>query len=76
MLKAKVLVDFPFAYLDLTIYVNVTSVSVVDLNFNPPSWHGWMKLFSTTVNWILSAMTFSISLPSVFNRTIEQNIFA
>ena len=76
MLKVRVLVDFPFAYPDLTICVNTTPASVVDLNFNLPSWHGWMKLFSVTMNWILSAMTFSISLTSMFNRTIGQNIFA
>ena len=70
MLKARVLVDFPFIYPDLTICINTTSASVVDLNFNLPSWHGWMKLFSATVNWILLAMTFSISLPSMFNRMI------
>ena len=56
--------------------VRATPASVVDLNFSPPSWHGWMKLFFVTVNWILSAMTFSISLPSVFKRTMGRNIFA
>ena len=27
------------------------------------------------MNWILSAITFSISLPRVFRRTIGQNVF-
>jgi len=32
-----------------------------------------MKLFDITWNWSLSPMTFSISLPSIFNRIINLN---
>ena len=44
--------------------------SVVDLNFNLPSWLGWMKSLEVIWNWILSPITFLISFPSVFSSTI------
>ena len=50
MSKVRVLVDFFFTYLDLTMCVRATPASMVDLNLSPPSWHGWMKLFFMTVN--------------------------
>ena len=53
-------------------WVSVTSASEVNLNLRPPSWLGWMKLFLTTWNWSLSVMTFSISFPKVFRRTMGQ----
>ena len=37
MSKARILVDFSFAYLDLTMCIRATPTSVVDLNFSPPS---------------------------------------
>jgi len=52
------------------IWVRMTSVSVVDLNFNPSSWLEWMKSLEAIWNWILSPITFSISLPNVFSRTM------
>jgi len=50
--------------------VRITPASVVDLNFNLPSWLRWMKSLEAIWNWILSPITFSISLPNVFSRTI------
>ena len=35
----------------------------------------WIKLLLVTVNWSLSATTFSMSLPSVLRRTIGRNAF-
>ena len=42
----------------------------MDLNFKPPSWLGWIKSLAAIVNWSLSLITFSISLPTVLSRTI------
>jgi len=44
--------------------------SAVDLNLRPSNWIWWMKLLDMTWNWSLSPMTFSISLPNVFSRTM------
>ena len=49
--------------------------SVVDLNFKPPSWLGWVKLLCTIINWSLLATTFSMSLPRVLSRTMGQKAF-
>ena len=49
--------------------------SMVDLNFNPPNWLGWIKSLLATVNWSLSAITFSMSLPNVLRRMIGRNAF-
>ena len=73
--NARELVDFPLAHPDWTIWMRVIPASMVDLNFKPPSWLGWMKLLLTTVNWSLSATTFSMSLPIVLSRTIGQKAF-
>jgi len=54
-------------------YVRATSASVVDLNFKPPNWLGWMKLFEAVRNWSLLPITFSISLAIVLSRTIDLN---
>ena len=75
MSNARELVDFPLAYPDRTMWVRVIPASVVDLNFNPPSWLGWMKLLLATVNWSLSVTTFSMSLPIVLSRTIGRKAF-
>ena len=75
MSKARVLVDLPFNYPDWIICVSVIPASDVDLNFRPLSWLGWIKLLEATVNWILSAITFSISLLRVFRRTMGWNAF-
>jgi len=75
MLNTRELVDFPLVHPDWTMWVRVIPMSVVDLNFNPPSWLGWMKLLLTTVNWSLSATTFSMSLPIVLSRTIGRKAF-
>ena len=73
--NARELGDFPLAHANQTIWVRVIPVSMVDLNFKLPSWLGWMKLLLATVNWSLSATTFSMSLPIVLSRTIEQKAF-
>jgi len=70
MSNAKVLVGRFFDQPDLMIWVRATPASVVDLNFNPPSWLGWMKSLVVMWNWILFPMTFLISSPSVFSRTM------
>jgi len=70
MLNAKVLVGRFFDQPNLMMWVRVTPASVVNLNFNLPSWLGWMKSLAVMWNWILSLMTFLISLPSMFSRTI------
>jgi len=59
--------------LDWIICIRVTPASMVDLNFRPPNWLGWMKSLVTTWNWILSSMTFSISLFKVLSKTIGLN---
>ena len=58
------------------IWVRTMPASMVDLNFNLPSWLGWMKSLLATMNWILSAITFSMSLPSVLRRTMGRNAFS
>ena len=73
--KVRVLVVLPFVHPEQMIWVSTVPVSFVDLNFNPPSWLGWMKLLDTTMNWNLSAITFSTSLPRVFRRIIGRNAF-
>ena len=73
MLKARVLVNMFLTYPDLTIWVSAISASIIDLNLRPPSWLGWMKLFAAILNWNLSPITFSMSLPTVLRRTIGLN---
>ena len=75
MSNARKLVDFPLAHPNWTMWVRVIPMSVVDLNFNLPSWLGWMKLLLVTVNWSLLAITFSMSLPIVLSRTIRWKAF-
>jgi len=73
MSKANVLVELFFVQPDQIMCVRATPASVVDLNFSPPNWLGWMKLFVVTWNWILSLMTFSINLPSIFSSMMYLN---
>ena len=42
----------------------------MNLNFKPLSWLEWIKLLAAVVNWSLSSITFSISLPTMLSRTI------
>ena len=72
MLNAKVLVERFLTQPKWMICIRATPASVVDLNFNPPSWLGWMKSFAMTCNWSLSPMTILISLPNVLRSTIGQ----
>ena len=53
--------------------IRATLVSIVNLNLSPPSWLGWIKLLDTVLNWSLSLMTFSISLPIILRRTMGLN---
>ena len=55
------------------ICVRATLASVIDLNFKPSSWLGWMKLFAAVRNWSLLPITFSISLPNMLSSTIGLN---
>ena len=70
MSNARVLVVLPLTQPDRTMCVNAIPASTVDLNFRPPSWLGWMKSLDATMNCILSAITFSMSLPRVLRRTM------
>ena len=70
MSNARVLVDLLLTQPDRTICVSAIPASAVDLNFRPPNWLRCMKSLATTVNWILSAITFSMSLPRVLRSTI------
>ena len=74
-LKDRELVDLPLAQPDRMMWVRAIPASAVDLNFKPSSWHGWMKLLDATMNWSLSAITFSMSLLRVFRRTIGRKAF-
>ena len=70
--KMRVLIVLFLAHPDWMMWVRVTLTSVVDLNFNPPNWLGWIKSLFMTVNWSLSTTTFSMSLPKVLRSTIGQ----
>jgi len=50
MSKARVLVDRFLTQPVQMIYVNAIPISIVDLNFRPPSWLGWMKSFAAIAN--------------------------
>jgi len=71
ILKARVLVVLFFTHLERIAWVSTAFASEVDLNLRPPSWLGWMKSFLTTWNWSLLAITFSMSFPRVFKRTMR-----
>jgi len=73
MLKANILVELFFVQPDRMMCIRATPASVVDLNFSPPNWLGWMKLFVVTWNWILSLMTFLINFPSMFSSMMGLN---
>ena len=73
MSKARVLVDMFLIHPDLIMWVSTIPVSIVDLNLRLPSWLGCMKLFDAILNWSLSLITFSMSLPTVLRRTIGLN---
>ena len=72
MSNVRVLVVLFLTHPEWTIWVRATPILIVDLNFNPPNWLGWIKSLLTTVNSSLSAITFSMSLPRVLRRTIGQ----
>ena len=55
------------------IWIRATPASIVNLNLKLPSWLGWMKSFAAILNWSLSPITFSMSLPIVLRRTIGLN---
>jgi len=73
MLKTKVLIERFLTQPKQMMCIRATPTSVVDLNFNPPSWLRWMKLFAATWNWSLSPMTFLISLPNILRSMIGWN---
>jgi len=73
MSNTRVLVKRFFIQPEQMIYVRVTPAFVVNLNFKPPNWLRWIKLFEAVRNWSLSPMTFLISLPIVLSRTIGLN---
>jgi len=75
MSKTRVLVILPFTHPDRTMWVSAMPMSAVDLNFRPSSWPGWTKLLDATMNWSLSAITFSTSFPRVLRSIIGRNTF-
>jgi len=75
MSKVRVLVVLPFDHPERIMWMSTMPASLVDLNFNPLSWLGWMKLLDATMNCIHSAITFSTSLLRVLRRTMGRNAF-
>jgi len=74
MLKVKVLVE-RFLTCSVQIkWVSTTPTSIVECCFNPSNWQGWIKFLKIDWNCSLSLITFLMSLPSVFKRTIGLNI--
>jgi len=71
--NTRVLVDRFLIQPKWMMWVRVTSASVVNLNFKPPNWLGYKKLFEAMRNWSLLPMTFSISFPRVLSKTISLN---
>ena len=61
-----------FVQPDQIIYVRNISVLEVDCYLSSPNWWECMKLLEMVWNWIISLITFSINLLSMFNNTIEQ----
>ena len=59
MLKVRVLVVLPFDHPEQMMWVSVVLASLVDLNFKPPSWLGWMKLYSFS-NYFFNKFTESV----------------
>ena len=69
MSNARVLVIRFLAYPERIIWVSATPVSIVDLNFKPPSWLGWIKLLDIVWNWRHSPIIFFDKFPN----SIEKN---
>ena len=76
MSKMRVLVNRFLTQPIQMIWVSAIPASVMDLNFRPPSWLGWIKLLAAMANWSLSPITFLISLPTVLSRTIGLKDFS
>ena len=70
ILKARVLVKQFLVHPNQIICIRVTPTLMVDLNFSPPNWLGWIKLLLTMWYCNLSPMTFLISFPRVLSKTI------
>ena len=70
--NTRVLVERFLTYSDQTIWVRVTSTSVVDLCLRPLSWLGWMKLLEIVWNWSRSPIIFLKSFPIVLRGTMGQ----
>ena len=70
MSKARELADMFLIYSEHIKWVRAIPMLVVNLNFNPPNWLWWIKLFDMTWNWSLLLITFSISLSIVLRRAI------
>ena len=70
--KVRVLVEQFLDQPKQIICVRVTPTSIVNLDFKPPNWLGWIKSLLTMWNCNLSPMTFSISFPIVLSNTIGQ----
>ena len=72
ILKARVLVKQFLDQPKWIMCIRAAPTSMVDLNFRPPNWLGWIKSLLTMRNCNLSPMTFSISFPKVLSNTIRR----
>ena len=72
MSNTRVLVVRFLAHPKWIIWVSAIPASIVDLNFKPPSWLGWIKLLDIMWNWRHLPIIFSTSFPIVLRRMIGQ----
>ena len=70
MSNTRILVVRFLTYPGHMMWVSATPASVVDLNFRPPSWLGWIKLLEIIWNWRHSPIIFSKRFPIVLRRII------
>ena len=68
--NTKILVWIFFIYPDWIICVRKVPTLEVDCYLSSPNWYGCTKLLEIVWNCILSPMTFSINLPSMFNNAM------
>jgi len=72
MSNTRVLMVRFLTHPEQTKWVSITFVFIVNLNFRPPSWLGWIKLLEIIWNWRCSPIIFLKSFPIVLRRTIGQ----
>ena len=75
MSNTRVLIKRCLIYPAWIRWVSTILASIIEYCFKPSSWHEWIAFLETAWNWSLLLMTFSINLPSVFNNTVDLNVF-